>query len=111
MKVLNDADAGCDIEIHLNHTIDSWTIRITDATRDGARAFATPGRHQADPGRTAMKLGLWLTLWAWPALTMAWEEEPAIGGGGHFGAGVPVPGRGEGQLSMSGRGVVKASIK
>jgi hypothetical protein len=41
MKVLNDTGAGCDVEIHLNHTIDSWTIRITDATRDGARAFAT----------------------------------------------------------------------
>ena len=25
-----------------------------------------------------MKLGLWLALWAWPALAMAWEEEPAI---------------------------------
>ena len=25
-----------------------------------------------------MKLGLWLTLFGWPALTMAWEEEPAI---------------------------------
>ena len=31
----------CDIEIHLNHTTDSWTIRITNATHDGARAFAT----------------------------------------------------------------------
>ncbi len=25
-----------------------------------------------------MKPGLWLALWAWPALAMAWEEEPAI---------------------------------
>ena len=78
MKVLNGTGAGCDIGIHLNHTTDSWTIRITDATRDGARAFATPGRRRPDRGRTAMKLGLWLTLWAWPALATAWEEEPAI---------------------------------
>lgn len=25
-----------------------------------------------------MKLGLWLTLFGWPALATAWEEEPAI---------------------------------
>jgi len=39
-----------------------------------------------------VKPGLWLALLGWPALAMAWEEEPAIGGGGHFGPGVPVPG-------------------
>ncbi len=32
-----------------------------------------------------MKLGLWLALLGWPALAMAWEEEPAVGGNGHFG--------------------------
>ena len=58
-----------------------------------------------------MKPGLGLALLGWPALAMAWEKEPAIGGSGHFGLDVPVPGGGEGQLSMSSRGVVKASIK
>lgn len=44
MKVLNDTGAGCDVEIHLNHTTDRWTIRITDATLDAvARGLAGLG--------------------------------------------------------------------
>lgn len=41
MKVLNDVGAGLDINININNTTDISKIRITDATRDGARAFAT----------------------------------------------------------------------